>query len=93
MADSDSSDLSSAPSSEDEVMIAKMNKTVKTGLHRFFDSAPKPDPTKTSKAKEASSPPPPKRPESPPHEYVLADNVDIAVCNTNSLQTGVTDLA
>jgi hypothetical protein len=77
MADSDSSALSSAPSSEDEAMAVKMK--AKIGLHRFFDPAPKPDPTKTSKAKEPSSPPPPKRPESPPHDYVLADNTDIAV--------------
>lgn len=79
MADSDSSSLSSAPSSEDEAMLAKMNKPAKTGLHRFFNPAPKPDPTKTPKTKESSSPPPPKRAESPPHEYVLADNADIAV--------------
>jgi hypothetical protein len=79
MADSDSSSLSSAPSTEDEAMLVKMNKPVKTGLHRFFGPVPKPDPTKTPKTKETSSPPPPKRPESPPHEYVLADNADIAV--------------
>lgn len=58
-------------------MAAKMK--AKVGLHRFFDPAPKPNPTKTSKAKGTSSPPPPKRPESPPHDYVLADNPDIAV--------------
>lgn len=31
------------------------------------------------------TPPPPKRAPSPPHEYVLADNPDIAVCIGNIL--------
>lgn len=35
--------------------------------------------TKYFKKKETESPPPPKRAPSPPHEYVLADNPDIAV--------------
>lgn len=66
MADSDSSSLSSAPSSDDEEMELKMTKP--TGLNRYFKPAPKPDPT----------PEPPKRAPSPPHEYTLADNEAIA---------------
>ncbi|KIV91122.1 hypothetical protein PV10_05699 [Exophiala mesophila] len=66
MADSDSSSLSSAPSSDDEEMELKMSKP--TGLNRYFKPAPKADPT----------PEPPKRAPSPPHEYTLADNEAIA---------------
>jgi hypothetical protein len=68
MADSDSSSLSSAPSSDDEEMIQKM--TAKpTGLDRYFKPTPK---------SEAITPEPPKRAPSPPHEYTLADNDAIA---------------
>jgi hypothetical protein len=66
MTDSDSSSLSSAPSSDDEEMAIKMSKP--TGLSRYFKPAPKPEAT----------PEPPKRAPSPPHEYVLADNDTIA---------------
>lgn len=66
MADSDSSSLSSAPSSDDEEMVLKMSKP--TGLNRYFKPAPKEEPT----------PEPPKRAPSPPHEYTLADNEAIA---------------
>ena len=67
MPDSDSSALSSAPSSDDEEMVQKM--TAKpTGLNRYFKPAPKPEAT----------PEPPKRAPSPPHEYTLADNEAIA---------------
>ena len=66
MADSDSSALSSAPSSDDEEMELKMAKP--TGLGRYFKPAPKSE----------STPEPPKRAPSPPHEYTLADNEAIA---------------
>ena len=66
MAESDSSALSSAPSSDDEEMVQKMSKP--TGLNRYFKPAPKPEAT----------PEPPKRAPSPPHEYTLADNEAIA---------------
>ncbi|KIX94269.1 uncharacterized protein Z520_09979 [Fonsecaea multimorphosa CBS 102226] len=67
MADSDSSSLSSAPSSDDEEMVQKMS-LKPTGLDRYFKPAPKPEAT----------PEPPKRAPSPPHEYTLADNPAIA---------------
>lgn len=66
MADSDSSSLSSAPSSDDEEMVLKMSKP--TGLNRYFKPAAKEEPT----------PEPPKRAPSPPHDYTLADNEAIA---------------
>ncbi|KIW17078.1 hypothetical protein PV08_04269 [Exophiala spinifera] len=66
MADSDSSSLSSAPSSEDEEMVRKMSKPV--GINRYFK------PTLKAESPE----PPPKRAPSPPHEYTLADNDAIA---------------
>ncbi|KIX10533.1 uncharacterized protein Z518_01616 [Rhinocladiella mackenziei CBS 650.93] len=66
MADSDSSSLSSAPSTDDEEMVRKMTKPM--GLDRYFKPAPKPEAT----------PEPPKRAPSPPHEYTLADNDAIA---------------
>jgi hypothetical protein len=67
MADSDSSALSSAPSSDDEEMVQKMT-SKPTGLSRYFKPAPKPEAT----------PEPPKRAPSPLHEYTLADNEAIA---------------
>jgi hypothetical protein len=67
MADSDSSSLSSAPSSDDEEVVQKM--TAKpTGLDRYFKPTPKSEAT----------PETPKRALSPPHEYTLADNDAIA---------------
>lgn len=66
MADSDSSSLSSAPSSDDEEMVLKMN--APKGLNRYFKPAPKDEPI----------PEPPKRAPSPPHDYTLADNESIA---------------
>ncbi|EXJ80415.1 hypothetical protein A1O1_08560 [Capronia coronata CBS 617.96] len=65
MDDSDSSSLSSVPSSDDEEMVQRMTKP--TGLNRYFKPAPK-EPT----------PEPPKRAPSPPHDYTLADNDAIA---------------
>ena len=67
MAESDSSALSSAPTSDDEEMAQTMT-SKPTGLNRYFKPAPKPEAT----------PEPPKRAPSPPHEYTLADNEAIA---------------
>jgi len=69
---SDLSDLSSVPSN-DEIELKK-----KDGILKFFSKVPKPK--ATPKAEIDASPPRPKRQPSPPHEYVLADNPDIAVC-------------
>jgi hypothetical protein len=66
----DSSELSSVPSEDDTNLQLKK----KDGILKFFSKAPPPSAT----PKEAS-PPRPKREPSPPHEYVLADNPDIAV--------------
>ncbi|KAH6896996.1 hypothetical protein B0T10DRAFT_170854 [Thelonectria olida] len=80
----DSSDLSSLSSlspvpSDDEVEIAgdekpsksKGSKASKDGILKFF-------PKISDQAPKEPSPPPRKRSPSPPHEYVLADNPDIA---------------
>lgn len=67
MADSDSSSLSSAPSTDDEAMELTMSKA--TGLNRYFKPAPK---------QKEPTPSPPRRAPSPPHEYSLADNDAIA---------------
>jgi hypothetical protein len=67
MSDDDSSDLSSAPS--DDELERQLNE--KGGILKFLTAKPP--------AREASPPRPPREP-SPPHEYVLADNPDIAVC-------------
>ena len=69
---SDSSSLSSPPSSDDEAETKIMLQP--TGLNRYFKPAPK-----AEAVKPPASPPLPKRLPSPPHEYVLADNADIAV--------------
>jgi hypothetical protein len=82
----DSSDLSSLSSlspvpSDDEVEIpadeklskSKGSKRSKDGILKFF-------PKISEQAPKEPSPPPRKRSPSPPHEYVLADNPDIAVC-------------
>ncbi|KAF7864212.1 uncharacterized protein EAF02_010180 [Botrytis sinoallii] len=65
----DSSDLSSVPSEDESLQLTK-----KDGILKFFSKAPKP----TAARKIETSPPRPKRDPSPPHEYVLADNPDIA---------------
>ena len=67
MSDDDTSDLSSAPS--DNELERQLNE--KGGILKFL--------TAKAPAREASPPRPPREP-SPPHEYVLADNPDIAVC-------------
>ncbi|EEP79493.1 conserved hypothetical protein [Uncinocarpus reesii 1704] len=62
--DSDTSSLSSAVSIEDEAMAASINRAV--GIKKYF------------KREKQTESPPPKRAPSPPHEYVLADNPNIA---------------
>jgi hypothetical protein len=70
MSSDESSELSSIPS-EDE---SALQLTKKDGILKFFPKASPPAP------KVEASPPRAKREPSPPHEYVLADNPDIAVC-------------
>ncbi|KAH8683304.1 hypothetical protein BGZ60DRAFT_399866 [Tricladium varicosporioides] len=70
MSSDDSSDLSSVPS-EDET---DLQLTKKDGILKFFSKTPRPTPA----PRVEQSPPRPKREPSPPHEYVLADNPDIA---------------
>lgn len=71
MSSDESSELSSVPS-EDET---DLQLTKKDGILKFFSKAP----PSSTKPKVEASPPRPKREPSPPHEYVLADNPDIAV--------------
>lgn len=75
MSSDDSSELSSVPSDvEDGLQLKK-----KDGILKFFSKVPsKPKASKPSPQAPAS-PPRPKREPSPPHEYVLEDNPDIAV--------------
>ncbi|KAI9049157.1 hypothetical protein LZ554_007004 [Drepanopeziza brunnea f. sp. 'monogermtubi'] len=71
MSSDDSSDLSDVPSDvEKELQLKK-----KDGILKFFSKAPRPAP---SKVVEPDSPPRQQRAPSPPHEFVLADNPDIA---------------
>ncbi|OBT97344.2 hypothetical protein VE01_04297 [Pseudogymnoascus verrucosus] len=71
MMSDDSSELSSVPSEDESDLQLKK----KGGILKFFSKVN----PKTEKPKKAdSSPPPPEREPSPPHEYVLADNPDIA---------------
>ncbi len=77
MADDDSSELSSVsslsePPSDDESDIQLEERH---GILKFFHKVDK-NPALEPKEK---TPPRPKREPSPPHEYVLADNPDIAV--------------
>ncbi|KAL3465800.1 hypothetical protein BJX64DRAFT_274893 [Aspergillus heterothallicus] len=64
LSDSDLSSLSSAPPSDEESAPMALDEPV--GITKYFQK------------KEKSETPPPKRAPSPPHEYVLADNPDIA---------------
>lgn len=80
MSASDSSELSSPPTTDDEAVAQILPQP--SGLDRYFKPAAKGTP------KVPSSPPPPKRPASPPHEYVLADNADIAVSGSEALCEG-----
>jgi hypothetical protein len=73
MSDSESSALSSAPS-EDEIDLQMVKKD---GILKFFSKSGKPGSATT-----APTPPRIKRAPSPPHEFVLADNPDIAVSIT-----------
>ncbi|OJI98994.1 hypothetical protein ASPVEDRAFT_50560 [Aspergillus versicolor CBS 583.65] len=63
LSDSDLSSLSSAPPSDEEPNPMALDEPV--GITKYFQ-------------KKQSETPPPKRAPSPPHEYVLADNPDIA---------------
>ncbi|GAB1200615.1 hypothetical protein APSETT444_009989 [Aspergillus pseudonomiae] len=69
LSDSDLSSLSSAPPSDDESAPMAVDEPV--GITKYF--------------KKESESPPPKRAPSPPHEYVLADNPDIALRLLKSL--------
>lgn len=79
MADVESSELSSlsslspAPSDDEGDVELKQDK----GILKFFHKLPKG--TKPTAPEREPTPPAPKRPPSPPHDYVLADNPDIAV--------------
>jgi hypothetical protein len=70
MSSDESSELSSVPSEDD----TSLQLTKKDGILKFFSKASPPAPSKVE-----ASPPRAKREPSPPHEYVLADNPDIAV--------------
>lgn len=75
MSSDSSSELSDVPSEvEDELQLKKKN-----GILKFFSKAP------SKAAPKAESPPRPKRDPSPPHEFVLADNQDIAVSRYHCL--------
>ncbi|KAH7041008.1 uncharacterized protein B0I36DRAFT_233345 [Microdochium trichocladiopsis] len=84
MSDDDSSDLSSlsslSPAPPDEESDVELKR--EQGILKFFHKVPKDaKPKKTFKAvtkQRTPSPPPPRRSPSPPHDYVLADNPDIA---------------
>ncbi|KAL5342959.1 hypothetical protein BJX70DRAFT_240775 [Aspergillus crustosus] len=64
LSESDLSSLSSAPPSDEESTPMALDEPV--GITKYFQK------------KKQSETPPPKRAPSPPHEYVLADNPDIA---------------
>ena len=66
MSDSDLSSLSSAESIETDEEL-KLAAPKKGSIQSYFQNA------------KAASPAKRKRPASPPHEYILADNPDIAV--------------
>lgn len=97
MDDSDSSSLSSLPSSEDESIKApEVNRktlTLKGGKLTAGPVAPVkkgPAPRKRNAPAAPRSPSTsPERETSPPHDYVLADNADIAV----SMRVPALDLA
>ena len=77
MSSDESSELSDVPSDvETDLQLTK-----KDGILKFFSKAA---PPASSKPK-AESPPRPKREPSPPHEYVLADNPDVAVSESHYL--------
>lgn len=84
MAEEDSSDLSSisslssAPEDDGEIEVKR-----EKGILKFFHKLP--DGAKPAEPKKEMSPPPRKRSPSPAHEYVLADNSDVAVCSGPSI--------
>lgn len=81
--DDESSDLSSLSSLSpvpsdvdlDDMSTIEDAKDSKSGILKFFSKLSEQPP-------KSPSPPPRKRSPSPPHEYVLADNPDIAVSQT-----------
>ncbi len=78
MSTSELSDLSSALSSEDDNIINSVRAGIK--IDHYLD--------KVSGAEKDSLPVKKKRSPSPPHEYVLADNPDIAVSYERSFSSG-----
>lgn len=74
MSDDDSSGLSSLGSDIEDPTIVD-----KKGILKFFSKVSK-NKNNVVKNGPPASPSPPPRELSPPHEYVLADNPDIAVC-------------
>ncbi len=83
--ENDSSDLSSLSSlspvpSDDELDAGPDSGAPKKGsILKFFSKA-------SGQSPKSPSPPPRKRSPSPPHEYVLADNPDIAVCTAAAIR-------
>ena len=73
MSSSELSDLSSALSSEDENIVDPVY--IGGNLEQYFQKD-------FAVAEPASPPPKKKRPASPPHDHVLADNPDITVSHT-----------
>jgi hypothetical protein len=81
MSDSDTSGLSSAPSVDDDFIVPTRGQD---GMLQFLTKARASSPP----ADDDERPNPRKRASSPPHEYVLADNPDIAVRVIPPLKTG-----
>jgi len=83
MDDSEGSSLSSVPSSEDESKKTVVRKTLTLKGGKLSAGAAAPFAAKPRKRHVPLPPkspsPSPERDTSPPHEYVLADNPDIAV--------------
>ena len=73
MSSSDLSDLSSPLSTDDDLSLPSIPSN---NLDHYFKNA-------SGHPAQASPPAKKKRPPSPPHEYVLADNPDIAVSIKN----------
>lgn len=99
MADDESSDLSSlsslSPAPSDDEGDVQL-KREKGGILKFFHKLPKgakPKAAAAKAAKEPSPPPAPKREPSPPHDYVLADNPDIAVGNWTQIASQTREFA
>ena len=82
MSSSDLSELTSNVSTDDGAVVAPVSKGK---LDHYFKQG----------SNTAQAPPPlkKKRPPSPPHEYVIADNQDIAVCLELLLRTAARDSA